>query len=194
MRLMAMTGAALVMATACASAPHGHRDATPLTSVDTAYYEVPGATRAEWAAVLPRASRAAGIMNGAPSLTMAHLQETVSGTRTTAIGCQVDRYEVQLRLGHVMPRLSARSAPSAADRAAWDAFMARLWERAQTRESVAARIADSLRTEVRAAQAPDCPTLVARARKTLALFPARYGAAVRAAEEGLGGFGGAEVP
>lgn len=174
----------------CASAPHGRREATPLTSVDTAYYEVAGNTRAEWAAALPRASRAAGIMNGGPSLTMAHLLETRSGTRTTAVGCQVDRYEVQLRLGHVMPRLSARAAPSAADRAAWDAFVARLWEQAHVREAIGARIADSLRTEVRAAQAPDCPTLQARARTTLAQFPARYGAAVRAA----GGLGRVELP
>lgn len=184
----------MVTATACAGAPHGSRAATPLTSVDTAYYQVPGNTRRQWAMVLPRAARAAGIESGAPSYTVGHVMESIGGTRTTSIGCQVDRFVVQLRLGHVMPKLAPSSSPSAEDRAAWDAFVARLWERAHLREAIGAQVTDSLRRELKAARSLECPELITLTQQKLDQFPARYSAAVMAAEEGLGPSAGPDVP
>jgi len=185
---------AAAMLTACAGAPRGSRAVTPLTSVDTAYYQVPGNTRREWAAVLPRAARAAGITSGAPSYTVGHLMESIGGTRTTPTGCEVDRFVVQLRLGHAMPKLTDTASPSAEDRAAWDAFVARLWERAHLREAIGARMADSLRNELRSARSLECRELLRVTREKLDKFPARYTAAVAAAEMELGPAAGPEVP
>jgi predicted secreted Zn-dependent protease len=185
---------ASICVTACAGAPRGARAPTPLTSVDTAYYVVPGNTRHQWAAVLPRAARAAGITSGAPSYTVGHVMESVGGTRTTSIGCQVDRFVVQLRLGHVMPKLAENASPSAEDRAAWDAFVARLWERAHRREAIGARLADSLRKELKTARNMECPQLLTVTREKLDEFPARYSAAVMAAEAEQGSVAGPEVP
>ena len=116
MRLISIPIAALVLIS-CAGAPHTPATATHLTSIDTAYYEVPGRTRQEWSANLPRAAQAAGIASGAPAFTIAHLMWSFGRTRTTSIGCQVDGSLMQLRLGHVMPRLTSGAAPSEADRA-----------------------------------------------------------------------------
>lgn len=179
---------------ACTGAPHGARTPTPLTSVDTAYYVVPGNTRTQWAMVLPRAARAAGIESGAPSYTVGHVMESIGGTRTTSLGCQVDRFVVQLRLGHVMPKLASNASPSAEDRAAWDAFMARLWDRAHLREAIGAQMADSLRKELKAARSLGCPELITATQDKLDKFSARYAAAVMAADEKQGRVAGPEVP
>ena len=181
MRLLLAVGVA-AMAAACASVPQGPRATTPLTSVDTAYYEVPGNTRAQWAVMLQRAARAAGIPGGAPSYTVGHVMETMSSTRTTPTGCQVDRFDVQLRLGHVMPRLSPRSAPTNDDKAAWEAFVARLWERAHAREAAGAQLADSLRRDLKMVRAPDCQEVIRLITEGLDRFPAQYAAMMRRAE------------
>lgn len=194
MRVMMLAGAVLVIAIACASAPRGSKAPTPLTSVDTAYYVVPGNTRTQWAMMLPRAARAAGIESGAPSYTVGHVMESIGGTRTTSIGCQVDRFVVQLRLGHVIPKLAPTASPSAEDRAAWDAFVGRLWDRAHLRESIGAQVADSLRKELKAARNMECQALIAATQQKLDEFPARYSAAVMAAEESQGRVAGPEVP
>ena len=174
------------MAVACASAPRASRSATALTSVDTAYYQVPGNTPAQWAAVLPRAARANGITSGAPFTTVGHVMESLGGTRTTSIGCQLDRYVVQLRLGHVMPRLTDNSSPSAEDREAWDAFVGRLWERAHMHEAIGARLADSLRAELKSARSMSCPDLLDQTRAKLAQFTTRYAVEVQEAERAAG--------
>jgi predicted secreted Zn-dependent protease len=170
----------LAVIVACAGAPRASTTPAPLTSVDTAYYQVPGSTRAEWAANLPRAATAAGIVSGAPSFTVGHVMWSYSGTRTTSIGCQVDRSIVQLRLGHVMPRLMDGAAPSSSDRATWDAFVGTLWDRAHVRESIGAAMADSLRAELRRSRTSDCTQLIQSTHALVAAFPARYAAAILA--------------
>ena len=122
--------AAAVVLAACASASHAPAAPTPLNSIDTAYYAVPGSTHREWMANLPRAAEAAGIPGGAPAFTLGAMTWTFERTRTTSIGCQVEGSRLQLRLGHVMPKLAPEAAPSANERASWDAFVASLWERA----------------------------------------------------------------
>ena len=183
MRLLGIPAVALVL-TSCAGAPHTPASTTHLTSIDTAYYAVPGSTRSEWAANLPRAAQAAGIPSGAPAFTIAHMMWSFGRTRTTSIGCQVDGSLMQLRLGHVMPRLTSAAAPSEADRASWDAFVASLWEGAHAREAIGARLADSMRVELRNARGADCAQLIARTREKVAAFGARYSAEVAAEQQG----------
>ena len=176
----------MVMASACAGAPRGPRAPTPLTSVDTVFYEVAGSTPAEWRRQLPRAAQASGLPNGAVTYTMAHLLVVPGKTQTTPTGCEFERSLLQLRVGHVMPRLSASASPSTGDRAAWDAFMATLWERAHVREEVGQRLADSVRAELRHARGQECAPLIEQVRRKVDTFGARYSAGVRAAEEALG--------
>lgn len=83
-----------------------------------------------------------------------------------------------------MPRLAENATPSAEDRAAWDAFVARLWERAHAREKVGAALADSLRAELRKGRRQDCGQLIELTQTHLDQFPVRYSAAVEAAEAG----------
>ena len=187
MRPFVVLFAALALAS-CAGASHTPATATHLTSIDTAYYEVPGRTRQEWSANLPRAAQAAGIASGAPAFTIAHMMWSFGRTRTTSIGCQVDGSLLQLRLGHVMPKLTSGAAPSAADRASWDAFVASLWDGAHAREAIGARLADSMRVELRNARGDDCAELIARTREKVNAFPARYSAQV-ALEERLSTMG-----
>jgi predicted secreted Zn-dependent protease len=175
------------MIAACAGATaRPPRAPTPLTSVDTVFYEVAGSTSSEWRRQLPRAAEGAGMPRGAVTYTLAHMLVNPGYTRTTPTGCQFEGTLLQLRVGHVMPRLSASAAPSAADRAAWDAFVAALWERAHLREEVGRRLADSVRAEVRRAHAQECAPLIEQTRRKTAGFGARYRAAVQAAEEALG--------
>jgi predicted secreted Zn-dependent protease len=154
--------------------------------VDTAYYEVAGNTRAEWRRQLPRAAQAAGIPGGALAYTIASMRLGTGGTRTTSIGCQIEDSQVLLRMGHVMPKLSASAAPPASDREAWDAFVAGLWERAHLREEVGQRLADSLRREVKRERASDCAPLIVMTRQKLDGFRARFSAAVREEEQARG--------
>ena len=184
MRLLSIPAAALVLIS-CAGASHTPATATHLTSIDTAYYEVPGRTRQEWSANLPRAAQAAGIASGAPAFTIAHMMWSFGRTRTTSIGCQVDGSLMQLRLGHVMPRLTSAAAPSEADRASWDAFVASLWEGAHAREAIGARLADSMRVELRNARGADCAELIARTRQKVEAFGARYSEQVAAEQRGV---------
>src|SRR6476659_10389609 len=149
MRAVVMTAMAAAVASGCASAPKGAKAPSPLTSVDTVYYEVAGSTPAQWRRQLPRAAAAAGIANGGVTYTLASMLVSPGFTRTTSIGCQFDGSSLLLRLGHVMPRLSADASPSAEDKAAWDTFMATLWERAHLSEEVGQRLADSIRVEMR---------------------------------------------
>jgi len=186
MRVVVMTTVAAVLASACASGPRGARAPTPLTSVDTVYYEVAGSTPAQWRRELPRAAAAAGIQGGGVTYTLAHMLLHPGYTRTTPTGCQFEQSFLQLRIGHAMPRLSASAAPSVEDRAAWDAFVAALWERAHLREEVGQRLADSIRVEVRGAHAQECAPLIEQTRRRTDGFGARYTAAVRAAEAARG--------
>jgi len=171
---------------ACASAPRGAKAPTPLTSVDTVFYEVAGSTPSEWRRQLPRAAAAAGMPRGAVTYTLAHMILNPGYTRTTPTGCQFEQSFLQLRLGHVMPRLSTRAAPSAGDRASWDGFVAALWERAHLSEEVGQRLADSVRAEVRRERAESCAPLIEQTRRLTDGFGARYRAAVQAAEASLG--------
>lgn len=184
MRLFSIPAATIVLIS-CAGASHAPASPTPLTSIDTAYYAVSGNTRREWTANLPRAAAAAGIPSGAPAYTLGAMTWTFDRTRTTSIGCQVEGSRLQLRLGHVMPKLTPEAAPSAQDRASWDAFVASLWQRAHLREEVGARVADSLRADLRRARTADCAQLIARTREQVAAFPAHYMAAAQAAEASL---------
>ena len=63
MRVVVMTTVAAVLASACASGPRGARAPTPLTSVDTVYYEVAGSTPAQWRRELPLPSQKSGRTN-----------------------------------------------------------------------------------------------------------------------------------
>ena len=184
MRLLSVPIVALVLIS-CAGASHTPASATHLTSIDTVYYEVPGRTRSEWAVNLPRAAQGAGIRSGAPAYTIAHMMWSFGRTRTTSIGCQVDGSLMQLRLGHVMPKLTAEAIPPAEERAAWDEFVASLWERAHLREAVGARLADSMRVELRDARGSDCAQLIALTREKVAAFPARYRQATQTDEARL---------
>ena len=186
MRLVVMMTVAAALASACASAPKGAKAPTPLTSVDTVYYEVAGSTPAQWRIQLPRAAAAAGIQGGGVTYTLASMLVSPGHTRTTSIGCQFDGSSLLLRLGHVMPRLSADASPSADDRAAWDAFVAALWERAHLSEEVGQRLADSIRVEVRHERAQECGPLIEQAHRKLEEFGPRYTAAVRAAAAARG--------
>jgi predicted secreted Zn-dependent protease len=177
---------AVAMLTACAGAPRGARTPTPLTSVDTVYYEVAGSTPAQWRRELPRAAQAAGIPGSGVTYTLAHMLLNRGYLRTTSTGCQFEQSFLQLRIGHVMPRLPASVAPSAEDRASWDAFVAALWERAHVREEVGQRLADSIRAEVRGAHAQECAPLIEQTRRKTEAFGARYRAAVQAADASLG--------
>ena len=184
MRLLSIPLAALVLVS-CAGAPHAPASPSQLTSIDTVYYEVPGHTRSEWVVNLPRAAQAAGIRSGAPAFTIAHLMWSFGRTRTTSLGCQVDGSLMQLRVGHVMPRLTSSAAPSEADRASWDAFVASLWEGAHAREAIGARLADSMRVELRNARGADCAELIARTHEKVNAFPVRYSAQVALEERGV---------
>ncbi len=177
---------AAAMLAACAGAPRGAKTPTPLTSVDTVYYEVGGSSPAQWRQQLPRAAAAAGIRGGAVTYTLAHMLLNPGYLRTTPTGCQFEQSFLQLRIGHVMPRLSASASPSAEDRASWDAFVAALWERAHVREEVGQRLADSIRVEVRGAHAQECAPLIEQTRRKTDGFGARYRTAVQAAEASLG--------
>lgn len=170
---------------ACAGAPRGPSAPTPLTSVDTVFYEVAGNTPAQWRRQLPRAAEAAGIKGGV-TYTLAHMLVVPGYTRTTPTGCQFDRSLLQLRVGHVMPRLSASASPSAEDRAEWDMFVGALWERAHVSEEVGRRLADSVRVELRRERAQECAPLIEQARRKVDEFGTRYVAAVQAAEASLG--------
>ena len=194
MRLVVMMTVAAALASACASAPKGAKAPTPLTSVDTVYYEVAGSTPAQWRIQLPRAAAAAGIQGGGVTYTLASMLVSPGHARTTSIGCQFDGSSLLLRLGHVMPRLSADASPSADDRAAWDAFVAALWERAHLSEEVGQRLADSIRVEVRHERAQECGPLIEQAHRKLEEFGARYRADVRAAEAALGDAGRPVLP
>jgi predicted secreted Zn-dependent protease len=171
---------------ACASAPRGAATPTPLTSVDTVYYEVAGSTPAQWRNQLPRAAQAAGIRGGGVTYTLARMLVSPGFTRTTPTGCQFDRSFLLLRIGHVMPRLSASASPSADDRAEWDTFVATLWKRAHLSEEVGQRLADSIRVEVRRERAQECAQLIEQTHRKVAAFGARYSAAMQAAEDSLG--------
>jgi predicted secreted Zn-dependent protease len=171
---------------ACAGAPRGAKAPTPLTSVDTVFYEVAGSTPAQWRQQLPRAAQAAGIRNGGVTYTLAQMVVSPGYTRTTSIGCQFDGSLLQLRIGHVMPRLSASASPSADDRAAWDAFTGALWAHARMSEQVGQLIADSVRAEVRHERAQECAPLIEQTHQKLDGFGARYRTALAAAEASLG--------
>ena len=171
---------------ACASAPKGARAPTELTSVDTVFYEVAGNTPAQWRQQLPRAAAAAGIRNGGVTYTLAHMLVVPGYTRTTPTGCQFERSLLQLRIGHVMPRLSPSATPSADDRAEWDIFVGALWERAHLSEHVGRLLADSVRAELRLARAQECAPLIEQAHKKVEGFGARYLAAMQAARASLG--------
>jgi len=171
---------------ACAGAPRGPNAPTPLTSVDTVFYEVAGNTPAQWRQQLPRAAQAAGLPRGSVTYTLAHLLVLPGYTRTTPTGCQFDRSLLQLRIGHAMPRLSASAVPSADDRAEWDRFVGALWENAHLSEEVGQRLADSMRVELRRERAQECAPLIEQARRKVDEFGARYRADVQAAEEALG--------
>jgi hypothetical protein len=187
MRLVAMAGAAAMAgAVACASAQKGTRAPTALTSLDTVFYEVAGNTPAQWRQQLPRAAAAAGIRGGGVTYTLAQMLVMPGYTRTTPTGCQFDRSLLQLRIGHVMPRLSVSSSPSADDRAEWDKFVGALWERARMSEQVGQLLADSVRTELRHERAQECAALLEQARRKVDGFKARYLAAVQAARASLG--------
>ena len=179
---------------ACAGASHGPAALTPLTSVDTAYYEVPGITRPEWARNLPRAAETAGLRSGAVSFTVGRVAWVYAGTHIASNGCQLDGMVVRLRLGHVMPRLTAGATASASERAPWEAFVGTLWEGAHAREVVGARMADSLRAELKRSPTFNCAELIAVDREKVARFPARYMAAVQADERARGSGGEPDMP
>ena len=170
---------------ACAGAPRGARAPTPLASVDTVFYEVAGNTPAQWRQQLPRAAAAAGIRSGV-TYTLAHMLVVPGYTRTTPTGCQFERSLLQLRIGHVMPRLSASATPSADDKAEWDIFVGALWESAHLSEQVGQLLADSVRAELRHERAQECGPLIEQARQKVDGFKARYLAAVQAARASLG--------
>lgn len=187
MQLVLIVGAAAMAgAMACASAPRGARAPTALTSVDTVFYEVAGNTPAQWRQQLPRAAAAAGIRNGGVTYTMAQMLVVPGYTRTTPTGCQFERSLLQLRVGHVMPRLSSSATPSADDRAEWDIFVGALWESAHLSEQVGRLLADSVRAELRRARAQECAPLIEQAHKQVEGFGARYLAAMQAALASLG--------
>lgn len=177
---------------ACAAAPRGAAAPKPLTSVDTVYYEVPGRTRAEWARNLPGAAEAAGIRRGAVAYTAAHVMWRYTGEHTASNGCQLDGSVLQLRLGHVMPRLAAGASPSASEQGAWNVFVDGLWAKAHAREVIGARLADSLRGELKRSPTSTCAELIAVDRRKVSGFPARYMAAVMADEAAR--WGGGELP
>ena len=187
MRPVVMAGlAAMAGAAACAGAPKGPRAPTPLTSVDTVFYEVAGNTPAQWRQQLPRAAQAAGLPTGTVTYTLAHMLVVPGFTRTTPTGCQFERSLLQLRIGHAMPRLSASATPSADDRAEWDIFVGALWESAHLSEQVGQLLADSVRAELRHERAQECASLLEQARRKVDGFKARYLAAVQAARASLG--------
>jgi predicted secreted Zn-dependent protease len=167
---------------ACAVAPRGPAMPTALTSVDTAYYVVPGLTRAEWTRNLPRAAEGAGIRSGAVAYTVGRVAWSYTGTHIASSGCRFEGLTVQLRLGHVMPRLAAGATPTASQRGWWDTFVGSLWDGAHAREAVGAQLADSLRAELRRSPNTNCAELVAITKEKVAAFPARYTAAVMALE------------
>jgi hypothetical protein len=161
---------AVVMLAACAGAPRGSRAVTP----------------AQWRRQLPRAAEAAGIRAGGVTYTLAHMVVSPGYTRTTPTGCEFDRSFLLLRIGHVMPRLSASATPSADDRAGWDTFVAALWKRAHLSEEVGQRLADSIRVEVRRERAQECAPLIEQTRLKVEGFGVRYTTAMQAAEAALG--------
>lgn len=161
-------------AAACAGGPRPVTAVNPLTSVDTAWYAVPGSSRAEWNVNLPRAAAAAGIPGGRPSWTVGHVLYRTAGTRTTATGCEVEGSLVLLRLGHVMPRLAPGAAPDSAERAAWDAFIKQLWDVAHEREAIGAKVADELRADIKRTRTSQCSELLVQNRQKLDGFFARY--------------------
>ncbi len=166
-------------AAACAGGPRASTGVTPLTSVDTAWYAVPGSSRAEWAVNLPRAAAAAGIPGGGPSWTVGNVLYRTARTRTTATGCEVDGSLVLLRLGHVMPRLAPDAHPNEAERVAWDRFMQQLWEVAREREAIGAKVADELRADIKRTRTSQCSELLVQNRHKLDGFSARYAQALR---------------
>jgi predicted secreted Zn-dependent protease len=167
---------------ACAAPPRGSAPPTALTSVDTAYYVVPGLTRAEWTRNLPRAAEGAGIRSGAVAYTVGRVAWSYTGTHIASSGCRFEGLTVQLRLGHVMPRLATGATPTASQRGWWDTFVGSLWDEAHAREAVGARLADSLRAELRRSPNTNCAELVAITKEKVAAFPARYTAALMALE------------
>ena len=85
-----------------------------------------------------------------------------------------------------MPRLTAGATPSASERAAWETFVGTLWEGAHAREVMGARMADSLRAELKRSPTFNCAELIAVDREKVAGFPARYMVAVQAGEQARG--------
>lgn len=201
-RALVITVLVAAGAMACAGGPRAASAVTPLAAVDTAWYVVPGSSRAEWAVNLPRAAAAAGIPGGRSTWTVGNVVYRTAGTRTTSTGCEVQGAVVLLRLGHVMPKLAPAARPNDADRAAWDSFMQRLWTVAHEREVVGAKLADELRADMKHTRTMQCSELLVQNREKLDHFPARYAEALRKVEadrrasgsEGPSLSGGFDIP
>lgn len=158
---LAATVSALLLGVACSSgappqlAPtYGIR-----VKVDTAWYDVAGASFADWIPSMRDGAMSSGVQPPYFSQTDWELQWAYSLPRRYRDECTVTLPIVSLTVRFVMPRLAAGTVPADSDAVAWRRFSEGLWAHERGHGAIAMRAAIDGADTMRRFRTPTCAGL-----------------------------------